>query len=143
MIRYNSLCTLTPFRETPCKSTSRNGKQTSPLSPTLPPKILQIGTQNTVIYDPLLRTQKTPENAHSMGFSGVRESISFRSLLIDLLRQLPRRKWPLHFLTCPSALRSFHRLATRYMLKTASFQAFSIFRILLTHLCRCRVTQFS
>lgn len=42
-----------------------------------------------------------------------------------------------------SALRSFHRLVTRYMLKTASFQAFPIFRISLTHPCRCRVTQFS
>jgi hypothetical protein len=38
--------------------------------------------------EPLLRTQKTPENAHSMGFSGVRESISFRSLLIHLFCEL-------------------------------------------------------
>lgn len=107
MIRYNRLRTLTPFRENPCKSTSRNGKQTSlllrkergklshtiwgiPFPPTLPPKIPQIGTQNTVIYDnePLPRTQKTPENAHSMGFSGVRKSILLRSLLIHLFCEL-------------------------------------------------------
>ena len=39
-------------------------------------------------YEPLLRTQKTPENAHSMGFSGVRKSILLRSLLIHLLCEL-------------------------------------------------------
>ena len=32
----------------------------------------------------LFVTQKPSENAHSMGFSGVRKSISFRSLLIHL-----------------------------------------------------------
>lgn len=63
-------------------------------SPTLPPKIPQIGTQNTVIqisYEPLPRTQKTPENAHSMGFSGVRKSIFLRSLLIHLCCYLSRK----------------------------------------------------
>ncbi len=54
----------------------------------------QIGTENTVIYiiyESLPRTQKTPENAHSMGFSGVRKSILLRSLLIHLSSNLSRK----------------------------------------------------
>ena len=71
LIRYDNLHSPTLPKEHPIN-----------LHPKTQSKLLTFSQKNeanfTINYEPLLRTQKIPENAHSMGFSRVRESISFK-----------------------------------------------------------------